>query len=369
VNLSDFILHQSRMSAPTAAIYSPGPAERLISYGRLGQSVESIAQAASARALAPGSLAAIVIGDPVLHAAAVFGLMRAGIVTVSMNDAADAAAIAADTVLADVPVRHPGARVLPFDESWLQHDRRGTGAHVWRDDAVCRLARSERHPQQMVALTPGLLMRRATQTQSAFGPRWASASQIYSTFKLSDALGFELLLGNLMRGGLIVLPHGAHSVPNFFERFGIQAAIGAVDHWEPLLQSLGQDDSQQYGLDVAVSVGVTDPEMSRQARRRISPSLMAAVYTPETGFVAAAPLHHLESIPGAAGYLLPGVRVSEPGRVDTAVLKSHCCADAYWPMPATRKANGWALTGIKQLTSDGLLILEQDFSVENPSHT
>jgi hypothetical protein len=221
----------------------------------------------------------------------------------------------------------------------------------------------------MVALTSSLLMRRAAQTQTAFGPRWASASQIYSTFKLSDALGFELLLTSLMRGGLIVVPHGPHSPPEFFERFGIQAAICGGDHLETLLRSLGQDDSQQYGLDVAVSVGVTDPEMSKLVRRRISPNLVAALYMAETGLVAAAPVHHLEGSPDAAGYLLPGVRVSEPGRVDTGGLKSPCCADAYWPIAATRKAGGWALTGIKQLTSDGLLILEQDFSVENPSHT
>ena len=86
LNIVSTILAQARRQPAALAICMPGAARPTMSYGRLAESLNNVAQQAHAAGLKRGDTVAIDIADAVQHLLLTLGLMRIGIVTLSGGD-------------------------------------------------------------------------------------------------------------------------------------------------------------------------------------------------------------------------------------------------------------------------------------------
>ena len=85
MNIVEPILFQCKVNPLVTAICTPGAQFPSINYGTLEKSIHNAARSALKLGLAPGQIAGLFIGDTLLHAALALGLMRLGVVTVSMT--------------------------------------------------------------------------------------------------------------------------------------------------------------------------------------------------------------------------------------------------------------------------------------------
>ena len=76
----------------------------LVRYGRLEQFIYNVAHNARAQGLEPGSVVALLIDEPILHAAFILGLAYLGVETVSLRSAEVPNELHVDAVIADKPV-------------------------------------------------------------------------------------------------------------------------------------------------------------------------------------------------------------------------------------------------------------------------
>ena len=103
MNVIEPILYQSKMKPFTTAIATPGSGISSINYGQLEKLIHNVARSAIKAGLAPGDVAAISISDAILHATIILGLMRIGVVTMSLLETTLPDHISTDAIIADAP--------------------------------------------------------------------------------------------------------------------------------------------------------------------------------------------------------------------------------------------------------------------------
>src|SRR5437870_1402130 len=119
MNVVDPILHQSRWQPLALALCAPGTAFGAVTYGRLAEMIHNVGRHAVEHRLARGSLLALLIKDPILHAIFILGLTKLGIVTASAREPLLPEKLHVDAVLADKPYQLPGGQhVTIVDKSW-----------------------------------------------------------------------------------------------------------------------------------------------------------------------------------------------------------------------------------------------------------
>src|SRR5438552_5688080 len=123
MNLIEPILYQCKLNPFATAIATPGSGINSIKYGQLEKLIHNVARAAIKAGLTPGDVAALSIGDSILHAVVILGLMRIGVATMSLAEASLPDRIAVNAVVSDAPQLFPDSgNVLTVNASWLQGD-------------------------------------------------------------------------------------------------------------------------------------------------------------------------------------------------------------------------------------------------------
>jgi acyl-coenzyme A synthetase/AMP-(fatty) acid ligase len=156
-----------------------------------------------------------------------------------------------------------------------------------------------------------------------------------------------------------------------FGLYQIQSMILSPAAMAEFLGFYEQYPSHQGNMQLVLSGGsVVSPALADRFRSRICPNLVSFYGATEVHGVAAAPVQAIQHIPGAAGYLLPGVTVEavdQAGSVlprgQEGILRTRgpCNIAGYLNDEAASRVvfrDGWFYSGdIGMVRPDGLLIL------------
>jgi acyl-CoA synthetase (AMP-forming)/AMP-acid ligase II len=378
MNIVDPILFQCRYQPPAAAICAPGKGIGLISYGRLEQFIHNIGRRALTLGLSPGNIVAILIEDPIFHAAIVLALTRLGIVTFSTRGEKFPDELKVDAVISDKPLPSlPTHRIVLADMSWTTGDGRPAESHYAPRSAgtdICRiiLTSGTTGDAKAVAISHKLLSDRIGQHHAVFGPRLASCSRIFSDMTLSTSLGFQFLIHTLWRGGTYFFPGDSfESTLEAFEYYKVQGWVVAPGGLANLLSHFEQYSAYQSRTELIISDGdLLSKSLSERVRARICSHLVSAYGSTEASVAATAPAHAISHMRGAAGYVAPGISVqivNEAGRVLPAGsegivhIRSEFGVEGYVGNPAESASafkDGWFHPGdIGAITPDNVLMI------------
>jgi acyl-CoA synthetase (AMP-forming)/AMP-acid ligase II len=375
MNIVEPILFHCKAQAPMPAMCAPGHALPLVSYGRLEQFIYSIARNGRAQGLGPGNVVALLIEEPILHAAFILGLAYLGVETVSVRGADLPAELRIDAVIADKPhVFKNTTRVILADMNWLAGDGRPMPGHVSPAGGACRiiLTSGTTGDPKGVAFSHDMLMERIARHNWTFGSAVPACSRIFVDPGLGTAIGFLFWLYTLAKGGTVVVrgPDVVETMQAFI-LYNVQCMVGSPAALAEFVGYYESAPALTAPLDVVLSVGGLLPRsLSVRVRARICSNLIACYGSTEANIVATAPAHAIADIAGAVGYLTPGVTVGIVDGSGTALpagseglvrISGRYTVDCYrGDTDGARSAfrDGWFYPGdIGRLTADGLLVL------------
>ncbi|HWX82890.1 MAG TPA: class I adenylate-forming enzyme family protein [Xanthobacteraceae bacterium] len=376
MNVVDPILFQAKYQPEAPALCAQGV--DVISYARLVAQMNNVARRALASGLKRGSVAALSIEQPMLHAAVILGLTQAGIIPVSVAMYKPPAGLQIDAVLSNTNYPYaPAARHLAVDHSWLM----GDGAPIERtrapqseSDDICRivLTSGTAGDPKAVALSHTMVTARNARFEYVLGNRFPTFSRVYLLMGLAAALGYQFLIYLLGRGGTVFFRgEDVENTLRAFEVFRIQGMLATPTTLSELLKLCDRHPSIDIHLDTIVSGGSLLPRaLVERIRPRLCAHLVTGYGSTETAISATAPAHRIASVEGAAGYVTPGMRFEIVDEADRSLpagsegivrIASEFAVDRYIDDPVESAdvfRDGWFYPGdIGALTPDNLLII------------
>lgn len=376
MNIVDPILFQARYQPEAPALCAQGI--DVISYAQLLIQMDSVARRAAACGLKRGNVVALSIEQPMLHAAVILGLTRAGIVPVSVAMHKPPAGLKLDAIIcsANYPFA-PAVQRLPLDQTWIMGGV--NPADTYRDartssDEVCRvvLTSGSTGDPKAVALTHRMVMARNARFEYVLGNRHPRFSRIYMHMGLAAALGYQFLTYILGRGGTIFFRgDDVENTLRSLEVFQVDAMLSTPTTLAQFLANCDRYPAIDVHFDTIISGGSLLPRsLAERVRPRLCSHLITGYGSTETAISATTPAHRIAHIPGAAGYVTPGIRMEIVDEADRLVppgiegivrVASDFAVDCYIDDPiesAQVFRNGWFYPGdLGSLTADNLLIV------------
>jgi acyl-CoA synthetase (AMP-forming)/AMP-acid ligase II len=376
MNVVDPILFQAKYQPEAPALCAQGV--DVISYARLVAQMNNVARRALASGLKRGSVAALSIEQPMLHAAVILGLTQAGIIPVSVAMSKPPAGLQIDAVLSNTNYPFaPAARHLALDHSWLM----GDGAPIERmreprseSEDICRivLTSGTAGDPKAVALSHKMVTARNARFEYVVGNRFPTFSRVYLHMGLAAALGYQFLIYLLGRGGTVFFRgEDVQNTLRAFEVFRIQGMLATPTTLSELLKLCDLHPSIDVHLDSIVSGGSLLPRaLVERIRPRLCAHLVTGYGSTETAISATAPAPRIAHIDGAAGYVTPGMRFEIVDEADRPVaaggegivrIASEFGVDRYIDDPVESAEvfrDGWFYPGdIGALTPENLVII------------
>jgi len=316
MNVVEPILFQARHDPPAPAICAPDTSLGIISYGRLARFINSVGHRAVRLGIAPTSVVAIQIKDPIFHTAVALGLMQIGAATVSVI-APLPPDLRVDVLLTDTAGAHASGRntkVVAVDLSWLS----GKGVplndrHVYKGagDDVCRitLTLGATGDPKAVGFTHRNQLARLARCNHLFGKTFPALSRFFCGYGLGSSSGFLYVLYVLSRGGTVYFP-GASLIETLqtVDLYKVQGLIASPGSLSNFLKFYDSNSDFHSSFDVIISAGSPlSRSLSERVRARMGSNLVFSYSTTETSTISSAPAHALHE--GAVGYVAPGVSV------------------------------------------------------------
>jgi acyl-CoA synthetase (AMP-forming)/AMP-acid ligase II len=376
MNVVDPILFQAKYQPEAPALCAQGV--DVVSYARLVAQMNNVARRAVASGLKRGSVVALSIEQPMLHAAVILGVTHAGIIPVSVAMYKPPAGLQIDAVLSNTNYPFaPSARRLVLDHSWLM----GDGAPIERmresqseSEDICRiiLTSGTAGDPKAVALSRKMVLARNARFEFVLGNRFPTFSRVYMHMGLAAALGYQFLIYLLGRGGTVFFRgEDVENTLRAFEVFRIQGMLATPTTLSELLKLCDRHPAIDVHLDSIVSGGSLMPQaLVERVRPRLCAHLVTGYGSTETAISATAPAHRIAHIEGAAGYATPGMRFEIVDEADRPLaagnegivrISSEFAVDRYIDDPiesAEVFRDGWFYPGdIGSLTAENLLII------------
>ena len=283
--------------------------------------------------------------------------MRLGVPNLSLRNAKPVGGIAPNIVLTDVPglFSGPGA-VLSVDHSWLEGD--GTPLELGEifqtnGNDVCRIVLTSGSTgiPKGIAFSYDTWVARIAYLPHTRGSALRALLEILLRPRRRDRGGILLYLMSMFsRGGTIYFlgPEPA----DILQIFDVQKIDGMATSPYGLgefLKYFEADSAFEVSLDHIICQGaLLSRELSRRARARMCHNLYSTYGTTETAGVAIGPASVIEAIPGAVGYIQPGVTVAvvdnsgtvlPPGRDGSLRIRRHSRRDRICRRPRSRPGN------------------------------
>jgi acyl-coenzyme A synthetase/AMP-(fatty) acid ligase len=377
MNIVEPILFQARHNAPAPAMCAPGMALGLISYGRLAQFINNIGRRALALGLPPNAIVAIHVREPIFHSAIVLALANIGIATLSVREPAFPPGLRVDAIVTDDRQIRPAgsAKVIHIDMDWTQGDGQPIDPHHRATgDALCRISLTSGSTGEAKAIgfSHRMQAERLARYTHAYGGNFPDCKRIFSDLGLPSSVGFRHLLYILSRGGTMFFP-GATPMDTLqtFELYGVQGLIASPGGLSGFLKFYEENSAFHCSFETIIATGSPLPkQLSERVRARLCSQLVYYYGTTETGTVSSAPAHALTDIPGAVGYVTPGVtveivdsdgRLLPSGSEGALRIRSPMNVDRYLDDPALSQVafrDGCFYTGdTGTLMKDGMLIV------------
>jgi acyl-CoA synthetase (AMP-forming)/AMP-acid ligase II len=318
MNIVDPILFQCRTNPLVTAICMPGANVASVNYATLGLSIHSAARSVLKAGLAPGQTAALLIVDTVLHAAVAFALMRLGIATVSLTRPHVPKGLVVDAILTDRPTLNwqPSDRIIAINYDWINGD--GAVPDYDRlcpddEDKVCRiiLTSGSTGESKGVAFTHQDLTARAAHATYAKGSRFAHSERLFCDVSFATSSGFRYALSLLSRGGTIYfLGPDPTDILQALDLYQIEGMATSPYGLGEFLKFFEADSAFETRFDYIICGGaMLSAELSRRVRARMCQNLYTSYGSTETTTTAFGPASVTESIPGAVGYVVAGVKI------------------------------------------------------------
>ena len=314
MNIVEPILFHCKAQAPVAAMCAPGHALPLVSYGRLEQFIYNVARHARAQGLGPGNVVALLIDEPILHAAFILGLAYLGVETVSVRTADVPKELRVDAVIADkTDVFKNAGRVIIADTNWLAGDGRPMPDHAAPAGGACRiiLTSGTTGDPKGVAFSHDMLIERIARHNWTFGSGVPSCSRIFVDPGLGTAIGFLFWLYTLAKGGTVVVrgPDAVETMQAFI-LYNVQCMVASPAALAEFVGYYEEAPTLTAPVEIVLSVGGLLPRsLSERLRARICSNLIACYGSTEANIVATAPAHAIADTAGAVGFITPGVTV------------------------------------------------------------
>lgn len=372
------ILYHCKLNPFATAIATPGSGINAVKYGQLEKLIHNVARAAIKAGLTPRDVAALYISDSILHTSVIFGLMRVGIVTMSLTDPSLPEHIAVTAVVTDTPQAFTnGETVLTVNASWLQGD--GTPLDYERiyrtkdDDTCCiTLTSGSTGRRKGIAVSHAMLAARISYRGYSKGHSFARVSRLYCSLGISSSPGFIYTLYLLTHGGTIYF--SGDDVAGFLQYVAplqIQGMVTSPYNLAGLLKFFEADPALECPFEVIVCQGARlSRELSDRVRRRMCQNLFTSYGSTEVTTCAFGPAEITSKTPGAVGFVGPGYAIDvidangrslPAGQEGTIRIRSPHAASGYLNDPeasAKMFRNGGFYPGDRgYLTSDGMLVV------------
>jgi acyl-CoA synthetase (AMP-forming)/AMP-acid ligase II len=378
MNIVEPILFQCKLNPLAMAICVPGSKYGSVNYGMLDRFIHNAARTALKSGIAPRTLVATYIKDTVLHTSLTLGLMHVGVTTLSLRGPKPVAGITPDVILTDAPGKiSGGVTVLGVEQSWLEDDgaaATGVNAPHNNEDDVCRiiLTSGSTGIPKGIAFSHRALAARIEYYMYSKGPRFAHCPRFFCDLGIATSPGFGYVMSLLSRGAAIYfLGPDPADILQIIDLHKVQGMATSPYGLGEFLRFFEADSAFEVTFDHIICQGaMLSPELSLRARARMCQNLYSSFGSTETSTVAFGPASVLEKVPGAVGYIQPGVTVEAldssekilPALHDGAlrIRTDHMAAGYVGDPEATQMffRDGYFYTGdIGHLTPDGLLII------------
>jgi acyl-CoA synthetase (AMP-forming)/AMP-acid ligase II len=317
---------------------------------------------------------AVSIADQIFHVATLLALARLGMASVSTRSAARPPLLVDGFITDKTLPAGVVDRLILADMSWTEGDGIPVDAPPVRPDDLCRVILTSGTTGQPkgVPISHRLLADRISRHTTVFGARVADCRRIYSDMPITTSLGFQFLLATLWRGGTYFLPGDSfESTLTVMEQYRTQCVLAPPSGLELLLKWFEVTPAYQSNLQVVISGGdLLSQTLSRRVRARMCSHLVSAYGSTEASITATAPAHEIDRVPGAVGYLTPGMRaqivdrdgvVQPPGCEGLLRIRSEFAVDHYLGETSGSERvfrDGWFQPGdFATLDAEGLLII------------
>jgi acyl-coenzyme A synthetase/AMP-(fatty) acid ligase len=378
MNVLEPILFQCRYNAPSAAICTPGAGLNVISYSKLEGFINNVSRRGVALGLKRGDIVGIFIEDQIFHATVTLGLMKLGAVTFSSRSLQFPSQLPVKMVISDRPLGTEvrAMRHVLADSTWTM----GEGTPLTHeldpgsDTDLCRiiLTSGTTGEPKAVGLTHRMLADRIDRHSYLMGNRLPQCSRLYCDLGIGTSLGFQFLIAMLSQGGTIFLagdsPEGTIQSFNLYK---VQAMIASPAGLAGFVNFYEINSAFQSNFDLIMAGGsLLPPALASRVRARMCPNLVSAYGSTETSMVATAPAHAIGDIPGAVGYITPGITVEivdsagnilPPKQEGTVRIRGDFSVRGYFgdvTASATAFRDGWFYPGdTGYLTEDRLLVI------------
>lgn len=372
MNIVEPILFQAKFRPEAPALCAQGI--DVVSYARLAAQMNNVARRALGYGLTRGSVVALSVEDPMLHAALILGLTQAGIVPVSVAAQKPPAGLKLDAVLSSTAYPFaPEAKHFIIDHWWITGDGR-PGEIAADGGQICRiiLTAGSTGDSKAVALTHKMVAQRNARLDHVVGDRIPLCSRLYMQMGLAAALGYQFLTYMLARGGtLFFRGDNIENTLRSFEIFQIQTMLATPTTLAQFLVGCDHHPAVDVHLDTIVSGGSLLPQaLLERVRPRLCTHLVTGYGSTETAISATAPAQRIAHIEGAAGYVTPGIRIEIVDAADRPLpagtegivrIASEFGVDRYIDDPAESAQmfrDGWFYPGdLGSLAADNLLII------------
>jgi acyl-CoA synthetase (AMP-forming)/AMP-acid ligase II len=316
MNVVEPILLQCRYNPPAPAICAPGTEFQLVSYARLERFIHSASHCAFEAGLRRGETVAVFVSDPVLHAVIVFGLMRLGIVTLSGRNPELPKEVKLDALIADSDFPYRAPRIIRADANWVRLDKGELAEkHIpaTNPEDICRIVVTSgtTGDAKAIAVSHRMMADRCMRRLIYYGEALMRCSRTFCAPGLASSIGIQVLLFVLWRGGTLFAPgNDTEQLMRAFVDFQAENMVTAPATLASLLEHYeGSAAVKHRWKTVLVGGSPLTPALADRVRRHMCPHIVNIYGTSETGMIASAPYQLLAGIPGAVGYVVPGMAV------------------------------------------------------------
>jgi acyl-CoA synthetase (AMP-forming)/AMP-acid ligase II len=376
MNIVEPILFQARHQPEAPALCAQG--DDVVSYARLCAQMNNVARRARSFGLRRGNIVALAIVNPLHHTAVILGLTQVGIIPVTVGPNPPPAGLRIDAVIKNTFYDFaPAARHLQFDFTWITgesapiDDLRHSGSE---GDDICRIVMTSgtTGEAKAVALTHNIAIARIARFDFLTGRGLPRSSRVYLNMPIGSARGYYSLTYVLGRGGtLFFRGDSLEDTLRSFEIFRVEAMMATPNTLAQLLNACDRFPGIEVRFDTIITGGSQLPQaLLERAWPRLCTSLVTVYGATETALAATAPAPRIAHIPGAVGYVAPGVRIEIVDQDDNPLpdgtegivrIASECGVDRYID-DAEESAkvfrDGWFYPGdIGSLTLDRVLII------------
>ncbi len=372
MNIVDPILFHSRYQPEALAICAPGI--DLVTYGRLEITVNNFVRRAVSEGMVPGQVVALFVNQPVFHAALVIALARIGVVTASIGTNQLPQGLQFDAIVTDRSRTFAGARTLLADSSWAAGDGRPANVqYVAKGSDICRIMLTSGTTGEVkgIAVSHDVLVGRLLRYNTVYGSKVPRCSRVFCDLAWSTALAYQFFLYTLGRGGaFFVRGDTAENTLRALEFYRVDHLVAAPSGLAEFVEDYDRYRCQQVIDVVHAAGGAMTNALKARVRGRIGSNLICDYGSAETSCVASAPMSALDAVPGAVGYVTPGMTVEIVDESDRPLgrgqqgivrIRGDYAATGYVNDAAASARlfrGGWFYPGdLGSLTQDGLLVI------------